>query len=313
MFYGLFAGVTWGIETVILGIALSKSVFVDTSTAVIGAMLVSSFLHDFTMGIWTLIYSVFKGSFKETIKITKTKTGGNIAITAIITSIVATVGYNLCINELGSSIGSAVSAMAPAIGAVLAFFFMKEKLSVSKWCFLLISIVGVVMLSYSPGETVNNFFLGALGALAYSVGSGMESIILGKLVQQEVPDECLLTIRHFSESIINGLIFVNLFGGFGLLKEIIISNPEGVLFVICAASLFACVSFILYYKAIVKIGVSKTIVLNATYVVWAMLLTAIISKDFSVFTNPFTILGALLTLVFGILTAIDIKELFSKQ
>lgn len=47
MTYGILAGLTWALETIILGIALGMSPFVSTEQAVFLAPFVSTFIHDF--------------------------------------------------------------------------------------------------------------------------------------------------------------------------------------------------------------------------------------------------------------------------
>ena len=46
MIYGVLAGVTWALETIILGVALAMSPFVETEQAIFLAPFVSTFLHD---------------------------------------------------------------------------------------------------------------------------------------------------------------------------------------------------------------------------------------------------------------------------
>lgn len=47
MKYGILAGITWALETVILGIALAMTPFVSTEQAIFLAPFVSTFIHDF--------------------------------------------------------------------------------------------------------------------------------------------------------------------------------------------------------------------------------------------------------------------------
>ena len=46
MKYGLFSGILWGLDTVVLGIALSMSPYIGTAEAIAFAAIASSFLHD---------------------------------------------------------------------------------------------------------------------------------------------------------------------------------------------------------------------------------------------------------------------------
>ncbi len=46
MLIGIFAGITWALETVILGVALCMTPFVSTEQAIFLAPFISTFLHD---------------------------------------------------------------------------------------------------------------------------------------------------------------------------------------------------------------------------------------------------------------------------
>ena len=52
MFAGMIAGMTWALETVVLGIALGMSPFCSTEQAIFLAPFVSTFLHDACSAIW---------------------------------------------------------------------------------------------------------------------------------------------------------------------------------------------------------------------------------------------------------------------
>lgn len=56
MKYGLFSGILWGLDTVVLGIALSMSPYIGTAEAIAFAAIGSSFLHDAGCAIWLMIY-----------------------------------------------------------------------------------------------------------------------------------------------------------------------------------------------------------------------------------------------------------------
>ena len=61
MFAGIIAGITWAIETIVLGIALAMSPFCTTEQAIFLAPFVSTFLHDAFSAIWALIYNGVRG------------------------------------------------------------------------------------------------------------------------------------------------------------------------------------------------------------------------------------------------------------
>ena len=60
-----------------------------------------------------------------------------------------------------------------------------------------------------------------------------------------------------------------------------------------------------------KIGASKAMALNITYTAWAIVFTVVILGDLSVL-NPFTLLCAAVVVVCGILSATDMRTLFTR-
>ena len=75
MLYGIIAGITWALETVILGYALSMTPFVSTEQAIVLAPFVSTFIHDFFSSIWALIYNCVRGKLKYVWRAFKTRGG----------------------------------------------------------------------------------------------------------------------------------------------------------------------------------------------------------------------------------------------
>jgi len=65
MFYGIAAGATWAVETIILGIALSMAPFVSTEQAIFLAPFVSTFIHDAFSALWAALYNGVRGNLKR--------------------------------------------------------------------------------------------------------------------------------------------------------------------------------------------------------------------------------------------------------
>lgn len=59
MKYGLFSGVLWGLDTVILGIGLALAPYIGSVEALAFASIVGSFLHDAFCAIWLLGYMAY--------------------------------------------------------------------------------------------------------------------------------------------------------------------------------------------------------------------------------------------------------------
>lgn len=313
MFCGIIAGVAWALETVILGIALSMTPFVSTEQAIFLAPFVSTFIHDAFSAIWAAIYNGARGNLKKVWHAAfGTKGGKFVMLAAVIGGPVGMTGYVLAINYMGASIGAVASAIFPAIGAILAYFFLKEKMQWYRWVFLFATLLGVYGLSYSPEVQIKDFWLGIIGALMCAFGWGIEAVILAKCMQDpEVKDEYALQIRQTTSAIVYGAVLLPILHGWGFTISLF-SGTDWLLPVIALAAFFATLSYLCYYKAISQIGASKAMALNVTYAAWAIVFTVLILGDTSVLT-PQTILYSLVVLVFGILAAADFKELFSKK
>lgn len=313
MLYGILAGITWALETIILGSALTMAPFVSTEQAIFLAPFVSTFLHDFCSAVWAAIYNGCRRNLKNVWKAFCTKSGKFVVLAAIIGGPVGMTGYVLAINYMGASIGAVASAIFPAIGAILAYFFLKEKMQWYRWGFLLITLLGVYGLSYSPELNITNFWLGTIGAFMCAFGWGIEAVILAKCLQDpEVKDEYALQIRQSTSAMFYGIIIIPSLKGWGFTFKLFDSNTGWLLPVIALAAFFATVSYICYYRAIATIGASKSMALNVTYAAWAIIFNVIILRDTSTL-SPITILCTIIVIVCGIFAAADFKELFSQK
>ena len=313
MFAGIVAGITWAIETIVLGIALAMSPFCSTEQAIFLAPFVSTFLHDACSAIWATAYNGVRGNLKNVWKAFKTKSGKWVVAAAVIGGPIGMTGYVLAVNYMGASIGAVASAVFPAIGSILAYIFLKEKMKWHQWIFLVFTLLGVYGLSYSPELQIQNFWLGLLGAAMCAFGWGIEAVILAKCLKDpEVLDEYALQIRQTTSALTYGIIILPVLKGWGFTASLFSAETGWLLPTIAIAALFATVSYLFYYKAISQIGASKAMALNVTYCAWAIVFTVLILRDTSVLTH-ITIICAIVVLVCGIFAAADFKEILSKR
>ncbi|MBR6650067.1 MAG: DMT family transporter [Clostridia bacterium] len=313
MFAGIIAGITWAIETIVLGIALAMSPFCSTEQAIFLAPFVSTFIHDACSAIWATAYNGVRGNLKNVWKAFMTKSGKWVVAAAVIGGPVGMTGYVLAVNYMGASIGAVASAVFPAIGSILAYIFLKEKMKWYQWIFLVFTLLGVYGLSYSPDLQIENFWLGLLGAAMCAFGWGIEAVVLAKCLKDpEVLDEYALQIRQTTSALTYGIIILPVLKGWGFTASLFNAESGWLLPTIAIAALFATVSYLFYYKAISQIGASKAMAINVTYCAWAIVFTVIILRDTSVLT-PTTILCAVVVLVCGIFAAADFKDIFSKR
>lgn len=313
MQFGFLAGILWALETVTLGEALQMSPFVSTQQAIFLAPFISTFLHDFFSAVWMLVFNGARRELKDVGRIWKEKSGRLVMLAAVIGGPVGMTGYVLAINAMGSSVGAVASAAYPAVGAALACIFLKEKMPWYRWIFLLLTLLGVYGLSYSPSVDGGQFWLGALGVVLCAFGWGTEAVILAKCMRDaSVKNTCALQIRQTTSAIVYGVVLLPVLKGWSFTVRLFTAGTGWLLPVLALAALFATTSYLCYYRSIARIGASKSMALNVTYAAWALVFTAILKRDASLFT-PLTASCTAVVLVCGILAAAEPKNLFTKR
>ena len=313
MIRGILAGMTWAVETVVLGIALGMSPFLATEQAILLAPFVSTFLHDACSALFMFIYNAVRGNLKGLFGVCRTRDFKWLVLASAIGGPIGMTGYVLAVNYLGASVGAVASAVYPAIGTALAYVFLKEKVKWYQWIFLAMTLLGVFGLSYSPDLNVKNFWLGLLGAFMCAFGWGIEAVILAKCLKDDsIKTEYALNIRQTVSALIYGVIILPILGGWDLTVDLFTQGTGMLIPTVAIAALAATVSYLFYYSAIGRLGASKAMALNITYTAWAILFTVIILRDLSVL-KPFTLLCAGVIVVCGIFAATDLKVLFAKR
>ena len=333
MISGVLAAITWGLETVTIGIALAMSPLVNNvGEAIFLAPFVSTFIHDAFSAIFTWIFNGVRGQLGSVFKaLFKTKSGKFVVLAAVIGGPVGMTGYVMAVTYMGASVGAIASAIFPAIGSVLAYIFLKERMKWYQWIFLGLTILGVYGLSYSTDLSPKNYLFGILGALMCAFGWGIEAVILAKCLKDpEVKDEYALQIRQTTSAIVYGAAILPILGlmGFkegGLIPwKFTISLFHGagwIIPVIALAGVFATISYLFYYKAISGIGASKAMALNITYTAWAMIFALVYDlirhlsdSTYAVsYPSGLTVVCAAVVLVCSIFAAADFKEIFKKR
>lgn len=315
MFAGIIAGITWAVASYILTLATGMKAF--SLESLLFVTFISTFIHDASSAIWATAYNGVRGNLKNVWNaLVKTKSGKWVVVAAIIGGPVGMTGYVMALTYMGASIGAVASAVFPAIGSILAYIFLKEKMKWYQWAFLIATLAGVYGLSYSPELNVENFWLGILGAAMCAFGWGIEAVILAKcLTDPEVKDEYALQIRQTTSALTYAIVILPVIKGWGFTADLFTPKTEWLIPTIVIAGLFATISYLYYYKAISQIGASKAMALNVTYCAWIALIPVVLA----IFGNPMPKIGAIqivctvVVLVCGIFAAADFKEILKKN
>lgn len=303
---GLLAGLFWGLDTVILGVALTKSGFCSTSQAVALAPFISTFFHDFFSSVWMIIYTSIRGQWKNIIRALKTKSGKFIILGALLGGPVGMSGYVAAINYIGPAYTAIITAIYPAVAALLSRIFLKEKMKAYQFAALGISICGVIALGYTPGggADVKNLYLGFACAILCVLGWGTESVICAYGMKDEkITNEHALQIRQFTSAFTYAVVIIPLLKGWNLTADLFFTAESSI---VLAAAFFGTVSYLFYYKTIARLGASKATALNITYSAWAIVFSVILLKTVP---DIKSIICCVVILSASIVAGTDIKKL----
>ena len=310
MRFGLFSGILWGLDTVVLGIALSMAPFIDTPEAIAFAAFASSFLHDAACAIWLAIYMGIRGRLKDTLAALKTRSGLVVIAGALLGGPIGMTGYVIAINNIGAAYTAIISAFYPALGAFLSYVLLKEKMSAKQIASLIVALFGVMAMGYiSAGDSeMGNTTIGLVGAILAVIGWGSEAVLCAWGMKDDAVDnETALQIRETASALVYGIAVLPLFGAWGFTAHAIPNFATGI---VALSALAGTASYLFYYKGISVIGAAKAMALNISYSAWAVAFGFILQGTVP---TPATVFFCILILVGTILAASDWNELFGRK
>lgn len=264
---GVMSAIAWGLDTVLVGVILSMAPFINTEIAIVLAPFVSTFLHDLFSTLWMFLYMVCTRQVGKLFKALKTPSTKYVVLASILGGPIGMTGYLLSVKYIGPSYAATISSIYPAVGAVLAAIFLKERISKKGYVGLIISILGIALLGFSNNGGEANI-IGFLFAGLSVLGWGAESVICSYgMKDEEISPKQALQIRQFISAVCSGLIILPLLKAYPLVLEALKGN---ILWIIIITALMGTISYVCYYTAIHKLGPTRAMGLNITYVVWAM-------------------------------------------
>ncbi len=294
---GLLSGILWGLDTVILGLALISIGELPIQSAAVLAPFISTFLHDFASSLWMLLYSAVRGQLGKLVAAVRTRNGKVIMLGAILGGPLGMTGYVLAISYIGPGYTAVISSIYPAVGALLASVFLRETFRPRQWAGLLLAIGAIIALGYSAQNQVNNFILGLALAMLSVFGWAGEGVVCAYGMRDEdVGDEQAIIIRQATSALIFAALILPLAGAWKHAVQVAVDFSA--FRFILLAGLAGGFSYLFYYRSIHKIGVGKSMALNITYSAWAVLFDLLILGNKpsiqSLFFCSLVILGAVI-------------------
>lgn len=302
---GLLAGATWGLDGILMGMVLGLALFKNV-TNIFLAPLVVACLHDGFAALWIFAHNIISGKWRDYIRTIKTKPGKMIIIAAILGGPIGMSGNLLAIYFSGASYTAAITASYPAIGAVLGYFFLKEKISKRAWLGIILAILGSVIVGFVPPEGLKypHFYLGIALSVVATIGWALEGII-STYGMDLVDSDIAIGIREASSFFIYIIVIMPMFKGEGF-KVIFESFATNSIWYVALVGLVGGISFLSWYRSMNMTGVSRAMGLNVTFALWSVLFGWILN-DLKI--TPNLIIGVVIISVGTILTIGNPKDL----
>lgn len=297
MRYGIGSGALWGLDTVILAIALALNPFATDAHA----SLVSAALHDAICALILLIFMAMRGRLKDTWRAIHTRSGRAVMVAALLGGPIGMSGYLLAIDQIGAGYTAIISTFYPALGTALAVLVLKERMRPRQVIALAVAIGAIIATSYTSTSVSGSALWGVLGALAAVVGWGCEAVILAWGMRDDAVDnETALQIRETTSGLTYLVLVVPLGGALSSTGQALTS--PGAMGLVALAAAAGTASYLFYYKAIDLLGAARAMALNISYSAWAVLFAFLLQ---SIVPAPIQIVLCVVILVGTVLAATE--------
>lgn len=297
MRYGIGSGALWGLDTVILAIALALNPFATDAHA----SLVSAALHDAICALILLIFMAVRGRLKDTWRAMHTRSGRAVMVAALLGGPIGMSGYLLAIDQIGAGYTAIISTFYPALGTALAVLVLKERMRPRQVIALAVAIGAIIATSYTSTSVSGSALWGVLGALAAVVGWGCEAVILAWGMRDDAVDnETALQIRETTSGLTYLVLVVPLGGALSSTGQALTS--PGAMGLVALAAAAGTASYLFYYKAIDLLGAARAMALNISYSAWAVLFAFLLQ---SIVPAPVQIVLCVVILVGTVLAATE--------
>lgn len=297
MRYGIGSGALWGLDTVILALALALNPFATDAHA----SLVSAALHDAICALILLIFMAMRGRLKDTWRAVHTRSGRAVMVAALLGGPIGMSGYLLAIDQIGAGYTAIISTFYPALGTALAVLVLKERMRPRQVIALAVAIGAIIATSYTSTSVSGSALWGVLGALAAVVGWGCEAVILAWGMRDDAVDnETALQIRETTSGLTYLVLVVPLGGALSSTGQALTS--PGAMGLVALAAAAGTASYLFYYKAIDLLGAARAMALNISYSAWAVLFAFLLQ---SIVPAPIQIVLCVVILIGTVLAATE--------
>jgi len=330
--FGIMSGMAYGLFSAFVTMAMSVGVWAGWYSAdsalsafvtvyLLGVL--GTGINDLVSAIWAIGIAGFKGKLMDFFRTIKTKPGLVIMVCAVIGGPIATAAYVIALQIAGSIIAP-ITALCPALGAILSRFLFKQKLTPRMMLGILVCLTATLMIGWSSlqADARPGAILGCAIAFIAALGWAIEGCVAG-FGTTVVDYEIGITIRQFTSGLVNLVILVPIMaliaGNISLAPtltfEAFASGKSMIFFVI--SGFFALFAFSLWYKSNSMCGTALGMACNGAYSFWApffcwLVLGVVFGQD-GWALEPIAWIAAVVMFLGILLIAVNPLDLFTKK
>ena len=274
---GMFYGTYTGFMTLAMSLGIWAAWYGENSgLSAFAVMFLLSALGaattDSCSAVWSLLIAAWKGKLGDFFRCVQTRPGGIMIVAAVIGGPLASTAYVVGLQQAGSIVVP-ISALCPAIGAILARILFKQPLT-PRMILGIVICFGASFLIGSTGlgaDAPQNLFLGLFFGFLAALGWGIEGCICG-YSSAMIDPEIGITIRQCTSGLSNMIILVPLFGmvsgvnGFSMIAQAFSDWSVMPWFIV--AGLGAYLGFMLWYKGNAMCGAALGMACNGAFSFW---------------------------------------------
>lgn len=280
----LLSGVLYGFYTAFMTLGMSKGVWADwygANTAGLSAFAITYLLSaigaattDSCSAIWALCIAAVRGRLSDFFRCLTTKPGLVMVVAALVGGPIASTCYVIGLQKAGSIVVP-ISALCPAIGAILGRVWFKQELSPRMLLGIAICFAASLMIGSTSlgGEAPEGMAIGIFFGFLAALGWGFEGCVCGYGTSM-IDSEIGITIRQVTSGLSNLIILVPIFGmmagkdvnAFNLVAQSF-TDPDAMIWFVFAG-LSAYLTFMFWYKGNSMCGAALGMSCNGTFSFW---------------------------------------------
>jgi uncharacterized membrane protein len=266
LWWGIISGAAWGLQGAFLGAAVAMAPF-TAGASLYGAPLASAALEEGWAGFFMFWYNLFTGRFMEYGRTIRTKAGLLVCCGAMFGGPLSMSFYLIAVTLCGAAYSLAITGIYPAIGAIVAMLWFKERISARAWTGIILCVIGAFLVGYTaPSGQFPHFYSGILLSIIPAFGWAFEGVF-ATFGSDMVDPDVAVGIREAVSFFVYLLAILPIFAGLLLFGQ---AFSHVSLWWLAMAGAAGAVSYITFYRALNTTGVGRGCALNITYAMFGV-------------------------------------------